>query len=387
MATVTVEIRPGRFVPDSIAIEQGDSIVWLNRDDSRRHNAKGIGTGIPNTVDLTPGQNSAPQVFNEATDAEGIRYQCTIHPEMEGTIVVSAGSGGGGGQAPPTDLRVDFTAEEWQSIGHAIAAAWAYDLSDDIEYVLRRHRVADDDSRSFIRETHDYVRQEWDAIEQWWRELVEEPEATFFDPEKTLLERRDYLMQHSRDRLEALGRKLRAAKSTLRPLVGRWPDPARPDDEGGDGVLFPEQSTSAFGKAITINDIDKPFQDAYMDHQNFAIAAYRIELRTDLGRPVDLSLIRDYLRLKQTMNPVHYKFLALHQYRGIASLWEGSGLNISEFIRHMWSFCVRGEMDAPEFGWWQWLRWIDAHIAILETGSVPHIIDLPDEIEEPDSGE
>ena len=382
-----VEIRGTTFFPSVVRIPLGGSVTWVNLDPNSDHNATGIGSNFPQTGDLVPGTTSAAQTFPEMTSDDGIEYQCTIHPGMRGRVVVTAAISEDESPAPepsPDDERSDFEPEEWRAIAHEIAAAWVYDMADDFQNVLIRHEVSEDDERAFIKETFEYVKSEWDAVERWWRELNDDASLVLFDQQISISERRNALLLSSKDRLEALGRQFLILRANLSPLVERWPNPLRPDQEerGPSGkTMFPGQSTSAFGAAITVNGLNKPLRDAYMDHQNFAGTAFGILQDAALGKTVTQSAIRSYKERKAVMSPLHYRFLAMHQYSNLKRLSREKGeTDVEAFSRHLWPFCYHGEMDASHFSWWHWLRFIDAHLTIIETGRIPDIVDLPDNL-------
>jgi hypothetical protein len=37
---------------------------------------------------------------------------------------------------------------------------------------------------------------------------------------------------------------------------------------------------------------------------------------------------------------------------------------------------LSGEWDQPVFVCWHWLKWMDAYIGVLDTGQVPHLVDV-----------
>ena len=100
------------FAPGTLTIQAGDSVTWTN-DDSTAHTATGDGF---DTESIGPGQSSTISFASAGTYA----YVCSIHPQMNGTVVVeAAASGGGGGGSdgtttqPPTDMpgRADDAGE------------------------------------------------------------------------------------------------------------------------------------------------------------------------------------------------------------------------------------------------------------------------------------
>ena len=77
-----VEIHDLAFVPQSVKIEQGDTVTWRNTDDVA-HNIVGFGVDER----LEPG-DTLRHTFDEAGT---FHYICSIHPGMEGTVTVSGG--------------------------------------------------------------------------------------------------------------------------------------------------------------------------------------------------------------------------------------------------------------------------------------------------------
>ena len=80
----SVTIRGFSFNPGTITIKTGETVVWTNND------------GAPHTVTATSG----PEMFDSGTLSKGqtfsqtfttpgtYEYKCSIHPSMQGTIIV-----------------------------------------------------------------------------------------------------------------------------------------------------------------------------------------------------------------------------------------------------------------------------------------------------------
>lgn len=79
-AGLSIEIKNGNFVPNSITIEVGDTIVWKNYDNTQHKISGGqFSSGI-----LEPGQT-----YSYTFEQTGVyEYSCEFHPGMEGTIIV-----------------------------------------------------------------------------------------------------------------------------------------------------------------------------------------------------------------------------------------------------------------------------------------------------------
>ena len=87
MATKIVEITNFKYVPDSVAIEVGDRVKWINRDssqhDAHRDSAPTFATG-------PLAKNQEKEItFTEASAAAGFDYSCTPHPFMTGKVIVA----------------------------------------------------------------------------------------------------------------------------------------------------------------------------------------------------------------------------------------------------------------------------------------------------------
>jgi len=78
----TVVIEGMKFVPDSIAVKAGDTVVWVNKD-LFPHTA----TAQDRTFDS--GELAANVSWKYIVSKPGkYAYVCTLHPTMKGTIVV-----------------------------------------------------------------------------------------------------------------------------------------------------------------------------------------------------------------------------------------------------------------------------------------------------------
>lgn len=99
-ANVGVQMGDNFFNPASTTVNVGDTVTWTN-----------VGNR-PHDVTSTDGGplNSPRRIMNggtysyTATTAGTYQYECTIHPGMDGTLVVQAastgGTGGTGGASP-----------------------------------------------------------------------------------------------------------------------------------------------------------------------------------------------------------------------------------------------------------------------------------------------
>ncbi len=93
--SVSVSIGDSVYVPSSITVAPGGTVTWTNNDD-RAHtvtaNDRSFDSGI-----MAAGATWSRTFPNGGTFA----YFCELHPDMTGSVVVSASTGGGGGGTTP----------------------------------------------------------------------------------------------------------------------------------------------------------------------------------------------------------------------------------------------------------------------------------------------
>ncbi len=80
-ATAAVEIKGFAFTPATLTIQKGTTVTWTNKD-SAPHTVTGDAFG---SETLSQGQ-AFGYTFNEAVTFE---YQCHIHPNMKGKVIVT----------------------------------------------------------------------------------------------------------------------------------------------------------------------------------------------------------------------------------------------------------------------------------------------------------
>jgi plastocyanin len=93
--TFTVEIKNTAYVPADRTIARGDTVSWVNRDNTAHTVTFDDGSfdSSPSCVPLTgvnclgPGQSSAPHTFNETGT---FTYHCRVHNTMTGALTVEA---------------------------------------------------------------------------------------------------------------------------------------------------------------------------------------------------------------------------------------------------------------------------------------------------------
>lgn len=76
----TVEMRDEMFEPSSVTISAGETVTWVN-EDPVIHNVVGD--------NFSSGNIGEGGTFSHTFDEPGVyEYTCTIHPGMDGTVVV-----------------------------------------------------------------------------------------------------------------------------------------------------------------------------------------------------------------------------------------------------------------------------------------------------------
>jgi plastocyanin len=75
--TVTVEMKNFAFVPETVEINVGDTVTWVNRDDAQ-HTATSDGPSAFSTGLLAKG-DSASITFTMPSDMKGFAYYCIPH--------------------------------------------------------------------------------------------------------------------------------------------------------------------------------------------------------------------------------------------------------------------------------------------------------------------
>jgi plastocyanin len=130
----SVAIRDFQFAPKTLEARVGDVVTWTNRD-SVAHSATARG-GTFDTGLIQPGESGSIRF----TIGGVYRYICTPHPNMTGTVIVRAASGGL--PAPNTDTTavVDAGSPEGSPLpGLAVVGGLAYLVA---MRVLRRRETA-----------------------------------------------------------------------------------------------------------------------------------------------------------------------------------------------------------------------------------------------------
>jgi plastocyanin len=85
VATTTVTISDFAFSPADIAVKKGDTVTWTNNDAAAHNVAETDGRDGPKSGNLNKGE-SYSFTFN---DVGTFKYNCSIHPQMTGTVTVA----------------------------------------------------------------------------------------------------------------------------------------------------------------------------------------------------------------------------------------------------------------------------------------------------------
>lgn len=96
-ASASVTISDFKFTPDTVTVNEGDTVTWTN-DGPTVHTATAE-DGSFDTGVLEKGESGSATF----TQAGTINYICSPHPYMKGKVVVQAASTGGGGSGGGSD--------------------------------------------------------------------------------------------------------------------------------------------------------------------------------------------------------------------------------------------------------------------------------------------
>jgi plastocyanin len=81
----TVLIQNFAFDPSNITIRAGDTVRWVNKDSVAHTVTFSKDSGLASSAPLSWDQEYAVKIFIPGV----YNYSCSIHPEMQGTIVVT----------------------------------------------------------------------------------------------------------------------------------------------------------------------------------------------------------------------------------------------------------------------------------------------------------
>ena len=93
----TISIKNVQYNPNSLTINAGDSVTWVNNESDGTVHSSTSDDGLWNSPDLSPGSTFS---FTFTT-AGTFSFHCRFHTSMTGTITVVGGSGGPPPPPPP----------------------------------------------------------------------------------------------------------------------------------------------------------------------------------------------------------------------------------------------------------------------------------------------
>lgn len=81
-ATHTVVMEGVAFVPQTLTVKQGDTVVWVNKDPFPH-------TATAEDRSFDSGEMGADKTWKYTVSKKGkVPYLCALHPTMKGTLVV-----------------------------------------------------------------------------------------------------------------------------------------------------------------------------------------------------------------------------------------------------------------------------------------------------------
>ncbi len=80
--THTILIQDNKFIPNTIKIFTGDKVIWINKG-SNKH------TVTFEDVRINQVLNPQAQVSHVFKEKEEVRYFCSFHPGMQGSIIIN----------------------------------------------------------------------------------------------------------------------------------------------------------------------------------------------------------------------------------------------------------------------------------------------------------
>ena len=85
---VSVVMKDIAFKPGTVTVPKGGTVTWTN-DDSVGHDVTKVGGPGPSFKSGTAGGLNGGDTYQQKFTTPGtIKYVCTVHPGMEGTVVV-----------------------------------------------------------------------------------------------------------------------------------------------------------------------------------------------------------------------------------------------------------------------------------------------------------
>lgn len=81
-ATHTVIMEGAAFVPETLTVKQGDTVIWVNKDFFPH-------TATAQDRSFDSGEMAPNKTWKYTVRQKGkIPYVCTLHPTMKGTLIV-----------------------------------------------------------------------------------------------------------------------------------------------------------------------------------------------------------------------------------------------------------------------------------------------------------
>ena len=78
------------YMPDTIQVKVGDTVMWTNDDDTLHTVTSGSGTDENMGADFDSGMMATGKTFEHTFTAGGeYPYFCMVHPDMIGKVIVS----------------------------------------------------------------------------------------------------------------------------------------------------------------------------------------------------------------------------------------------------------------------------------------------------------
>jgi hypothetical protein len=388
MSEYTIAIEKNQFRPGSMRIQAGDIVVWENRD-PHDHFIVSSSQRVPlNTGLIKAGMRSRPVEFPSATSYGGAEISC-LDCAMEGRLFVSP-TDKTKVKASPAAMAVKtsnaepgatYPVETWRVIARIVVGHWIYDMADNFGY-----------GKNLLRgDSLTKLNTEWSAIESFWQQQT--------GTTKTILRSDNTVdpsafIDESRDKLEALGRRIRGVRRKLRRKppaadveLPQYPYPDRPDesDTATFGLLYGGQSDDPFGEAIGVNYsglklspndggvLLTEVQHAEMRHEDYALyPLWTIESKQDAGEEISDEDKENYKTKRMALTIDDFHILAAHLYFGLSKLFKSSTFQEDQFAVGIRRMTVHGEWDGSWQPMWHWLRWIDGYIVVKETGQLPN---------------
>ena len=167
-AEVAVDITEGAstkttnaYSPNPVEINVGDTVIWTNQD-ATAHSATSGEDATPTGLFGDPSASGSVMVRGKSqsftfTEAGEYPYYCFLHPNMVGTVVVSAAGGGNGGTSQEFKTTATIGGNNYEITGVSATATAtaatinpgqksvqiAFDGSGQVELTLPKSMIGD----------------------------------------------------------------------------------------------------------------------------------------------------------------------------------------------------------------------------------------------------